>query len=76
VEDEPLRRHLLTGRIETVDEQGVRLRPFAHPDAAAADVHRLAHRAGGGRRGQAPALPEQLPLAGGVVARVATAMPR
>jgi hypothetical protein len=75
VEDEPLRWHLLTGRIETVDEQGVRPRPFAHPDAAA-DLHRLAHRAGGGRRGQALALPEQLPLAGGVLARVATAMPR
>jgi hypothetical protein len=28
-EDEPLRRHLLTGRIEAVDGQGVRLRPFA-----------------------------------------------
>ena len=28
-EDEPLRRHLLTGRIEAVDAQGVRLRPFA-----------------------------------------------
>jgi hypothetical protein len=28
-EDEPLRRHLLTGRIEAVDRQGVRLRPFA-----------------------------------------------
>ena len=29
IEDEPLRRHLLTGRIEAVDDQGVRLRPFA-----------------------------------------------
>jgi hypothetical protein len=27
-EDEPLRRHLLTGRIEAVDPHGVRLRPF------------------------------------------------
>jgi hypothetical protein len=29
IEDEPLRRHLLTGRIQAVDGQGVRLRPFA-----------------------------------------------
>jgi hypothetical protein len=29
IEDEPLHRHLLSGRIEAVDEQGVRLRPFA-----------------------------------------------
>jgi hypothetical protein len=29
VEDDPLRRHLLSGRVEAVDEQGVRLRPFA-----------------------------------------------
>ena len=67
VEDEPLRRHLLTGRIEAVDEQGVRLRPFASDVDTfqdydsfvpwAADLHRLAHRAGGGRRGQALALP-------------------
>jgi hypothetical protein len=34
IEDEPLHRHLLQGRIETVDGQGVRLRPFA----AAADT--------------------------------------
>ena len=27
-DDEPLRRHLLTGRIEAVDPNGVRLRPF------------------------------------------------
>jgi hypothetical protein len=27
-EDEPRRRHLLCGRIEAVDRQGVRLRPF------------------------------------------------
>ena len=26
---DPLRRHLLTGRVEAVDDQGVRLRPFA-----------------------------------------------
>ena len=29
IEEEPLRRHLLTGRVEAVDDQGVRLRPFA-----------------------------------------------
>jgi hypothetical protein len=29
IEDEPLHRHLLQGRIEAVDGQGVRLRPFA-----------------------------------------------
>jgi len=29
IEDEPLHGHLLRGRIEAVDEQGVRLRPFA-----------------------------------------------
>ena len=28
-EDDPLRRHLLSGRVEAVDGQGVRLRPFA-----------------------------------------------
>ena len=28
-EDEPLRRHLLSGRIEAVDTHGLRLRPFA-----------------------------------------------
>lgn len=29
IEDEPLHQHLLRGRIEAVDEHGVRLRPFA-----------------------------------------------
>jgi hypothetical protein len=29
LEDEPLQRHLLRGRVEAVDAQGVRLRPFA-----------------------------------------------
>jgi len=29
IEDEPLHRHLLRGRVEAVDDEGVRLRPFA-----------------------------------------------
>ena len=29
IEDEPLHRHLLRGRVEAVDGEGVRLRPFA-----------------------------------------------
>jgi hypothetical protein len=29
LEDEPLQRHLLRGRVEAVDAKGVRLRPFA-----------------------------------------------
>jgi len=29
IENEPLQRHLLRGRVETVDGEGLRLRPFA-----------------------------------------------
>jgi hypothetical protein len=40
------------------------------PDPAAVDRHRQADRSGARGRGQAPALLEQLPLAGGIAARV------